>query len=154
MDARCQTSDQPTILCVDDEPYILKALERLLRQYNCRVLLAQNGEEALGLLERERVEVMICDEVMPETRGIDVLRQAKVISPRTARILLTAHCCDEDVIIPAVNEGEIFRLLSKPWEDQEVQRAVEEALGAPPQEWSRARQRTHMRLREDLTHGL
>ena len=105
---------QPTILCVDDEPRILRALERMLRRYACRVLLASSGNEAVDLLEREQIEVVICDEVMPGIRGIDVLRQAKVVSPNTTRVLLSAHCCDEDVVIPAVNEGEVFRLLSKP----------------------------------------
>jgi len=140
MNENGQARPEPTVLCVDDEQYILKALERLLVRYGCRVFSAGNAGEALDVLRRERVEVLICDEAMPGTRGIEVLRQAKTISPGTTRILLTAHCCDEDVVIPAVNEGEVFRLLSKPWEDDEVCQAVAEALGLAPAEWS---QRQH-----------
>ena len=122
---------EPTVLCVDDEQYILKALERMLVCYGCRVLLASDAGKALALLETEKIEV---------------LRQAKVISPNTARVLLTAHCSDEDVVIPAVNAGEVFRLLSKPWEDDEVREAVTDALGLPPKEWSRQQQRVVQRL--------
>ena len=137
---------EPTVLCVDDEQYILKALERMLVCYGCRVLLANDAGKALALLETEKIEVLICDEAMPGMRGIEVLRQAKVISPNTARILLTAHCSDEDVVIPAVNEGEVFRLLSKPWEDDGVREVVADALGLPPKEWSRQQQRVVQRL--------
>ncbi len=58
---------QSTVLCVDDEPNVLKALERVLRRCGCRVLLAENGGDALDLLEQEQVEVLICDEAMPGT---------------------------------------------------------------------------------------
>jgi len=144
---------QPAVLCVDDEPYILRALERELRPAGCRVLLASNGNEALDLLKRERIEVLLCDEVMPAMRGIDVLRKAKVVAPNTTRILLTAHCCDEEVVIPAVNEGEVFRLLSKPWEDGEVCQAVADALGLGPKEWAQQRRRVVERLAEGPGSG-
>ncbi len=146
MNGGVQSTPEPTVLCVDDEQYVLKALERMLARYGCRVLLANNAGEALDLLEREKIEVLICDEAMPGTRGIEVMRQAKAISPNTARILLTAHCCDEDVVIPAVNEGEVFRLLSKPWEDDEVQQVVADALGLEPKEWGSQQQRVVQRL--------
>ncbi len=130
-----ESARQSTVLCVDDEPNVLKSLERVLRRLGCRVLTAANGDEALGILEREQVEVMICDEAMPGMRGIDVLLQGKWISPRTVRILLTAHCNDQDVVIPAINEGEVFRLLSKPWDDDEIRRVIIEALGMEPKQW-------------------
>ena len=146
MNGNDQSKPEPTILCVDDERYVLKALERMLARYGCRVLTADNAGAALELLERENVEVLICDEAMPGTRGIEVLRQAKTISPTTSRVLLTAHCCDEDVVIPAVNEGQVFRLLSKPWEDDEVRQVVADALGLTPEEWSLRQQRVVQRL--------
>ena len=137
----------PAVLCVDDEPHVLRALERTLQQFGCRVLLANNAGEALDLLRTDKIEVLICDEAMPGTRGVDVLRQAKAISPHTTRILLTGHCSDEDVVIPAVNEGEVFRLLSKPWEDDEVRQVVADALGLAPKEWSQQEERIVQRLR-------
>ena len=123
MTTRNEFIRRSTVLCVDDEPHVLTALERVLRRYGCQVLLAENGSDALDLLERERIEVLICDEAMPGMCGTEVLRQAKMISPQTARVLLTAHCNDEAVVIPAVNDGEIFRLISKPWDDGEIGRA-------------------------------
>ena len=137
---------KPTVLCVDDEPNVLNSLERVLRKYGCDVVTADNGGKALDILETRQVEVLICDEAMPGMCGTDVLRQAKMISPQTARVLLTAHCNDEAVVIPAVNEGKIFRLLSKPWEDRDIRRAVADALGLEPDRWARQQERVRDRL--------
>lgn len=119
---------QPTVLCVDDDEYVLRSLERSLRRLGCRVLLAPSGSDALELLEQEHVDVLISDEAMPGLNGTEVLRLAKQISPATVRILLTAHCNHSEVVIPAINEGRIFRLLAKPWDNDEIRRIVYEAL--------------------------
>ncbi len=153
MTTRNEQMSRSTVLCVDDDPDVLRLLERVLRSYGCRVLLADNGSDALDLLEREQVEVLICDEVMPGLCGTEVLRQAKAISPSTVRILLTAHCSDEAVVIQAVNEGEIFRLLSKPWKNSEIRRAVADALGLEPEQWRRHQQRVKERLRAKPTES-
>lgn len=141
-----QQASQPTVLCVDDEPHILNALRRSLHQYCCRVVTAGSGAEAIELLRDGQIDVLICDEAMPGMRGIEVLQQAKAIAPETRRILLTAHCADEDVVLPAVNQGEVFRLLAKPWEEDQLRQAITDALGAEPAEWVRQRQRVHARL--------
>ena len=125
----------PTVLCVDDETNVLSALERVLRAFECRVLRATNGCDAIDLLENEEVDVLICDAAMPGMDGIEVLREAARIAPATVSILLTAHAGNQEVVIPAVNEGEIFRLLSKPWNDDEVRQAVADALGMDPGSW-------------------
>jgi len=142
---------KPTVLCVDDEPNVLKSLERVLRKYGCDVVTADNGGKALDILETRQVEVIISDEAMPGMCGTEVLRQAKMIAPQTARVLLTAHCNDEAVVIPAVNEGEIFRLLSKPWEDREIRRVVGDALGLEPDRWASQQERVKERLRAGST---
>jgi response regulator RpfG family c-di-GMP phosphodiesterase len=128
MASRDQGAQQPTILCVDDEPDVLSALDQLLRRHGCRVLLAENGSDALRLLQRERVEVLICDEAMPGMCGTEVLCQAKLIAPQTVRVMLTAHCNDGAVVIPAVHKGEIFGLIQKPWEEQDVCHVIADAL--------------------------
>ncbi len=137
----------PTVLCVDDEENVLKALQRELQRYGCRVLMANNGKDALDLLEREQIEVLICDYAMPGMLGTEVLERAKEVSPGTMRILLSAHGCEPDVAIPAVNEGEIYRLLLKPWEEKDIQRVVADALGHEPKEWQQVQNRTLERLR-------
>ncbi len=138
----------PTVLCVDDEESVLKALQRELQRFGCRVLLANNGDDALDYLEREDVQVLICDYAMPGMLGTEVMDRAKIISPGTMRVLLSAHGCDPDVAIPAVNDGEIYRLLLKPWDEKDIQKVVADALGQEPEEWQQAQTRTFERLRE------
>ncbi len=138
---------QPTVLCVDDEENVLKALQRELQRYGCRVLMANNGKDALDLLERQHIQVLICDYAMPGMLGTEVLERAKQVSPGTMRILLSAHGCEPDVAIPAVNEGEIYRLLLKPWEEKDIRHVVADALGHEPKEWQQVQARTLERLR-------
>ncbi len=147
MTNRNKPTRQPTVLCVDDEENVLKALQRELQRYGCRVLLANNGQDALDLLERQQIEVLICDYAMPGMLGTEVLVRAKEVSPGTMRILLSAHGCEPDVAIPAVNQGEIYRLLLKPWEEKEIRRVVADALGLEPKEWQQVQARTLERLR-------
>ncbi len=138
---------QPTVLCVDDEENVLKALERELQRYGCRLLMASNGANALDYLERENVQVLICDYAMPGMLGTEVLERAKEVSPGTMRILLSAHGCEPHVAIPAVNEGEIYRLLLKPWNEKDIQRVVTDALGQEPKKWQQVQARTLERMR-------
>ncbi|MGD8452560.1 MAG: response regulator [Phycisphaerae bacterium] len=139
--------ERPTILCVDDEPNVLHALERLLRVDGWRVLLATDGRAALDTLQREHVDVLICDQAMPGLSGTEVLRQAKAASPETVRILLTAHWSEGEVVLPAINEAEVFRVFPKPWHDEQVRGAAVEALGADPRTWAGLRRRLLDRMR-------
>jgi DNA-binding NtrC family response regulator len=136
----------PTVLCVDDDHAVLRSLQRLLHRAGWRVLLADNGQDALDVLSQESIEVLICDEAMPGMCGTAVFQSAKLLAPGTPRILLTAHCGNQAVVMRAVNGGEVFRLLAKPWDDEELQRAATEALGAAPDAWRKARQRAAERL--------
>lgn len=154
MNAFNETTSRPMVLCVDDEPNILNALARILQRYGCKTLLANGGRQALDILRQTRVQVLICDEAMPEMRGIDVLREAKEISPGTARILLTAHCGDKAVVIPAINQGEIFRLISKPWDDAEIQSAITDALGMDPNRWCEKQECVRKRLQPKADVGV
>jgi response regulator RpfG family c-di-GMP phosphodiesterase len=104
------------VLCVDDEPNILNALRRLLRTEGYHVLTAGSGPEALALLEQTPVDVVISDMRMPEMDGVRLLAEVKTRAPETARILLTAHA-DVGATIAAINEGEIYRYIAKPWDD-------------------------------------
>ena len=134
------------ILFVDDEPNVLESLKRLLRGYGCDVLCANSGEEALELLKSNPVKVIICDEAMPGLKGTDVLQQAKILAPQTCRIMLTGHCDNPEVVTQAVNKGEILRLVAKPWNDQDIQRVVADALGATPEMWTKQQEQIRHRL--------
>lgn len=110
------------ILVVDDEPLMLNSLRDLL-EFDYTVHTAQNGFEALEVLRRHPIKVIISDERMPEMPGHELLRQAKSISPETIRILLTGYA-DLESVIKSVNAGEIFRYLNKPCRPEMLQSVV------------------------------
>lgn len=117
--------DKPTVLLIDDEERILRSLKMILRS-DYRVLSTTEPQQALEYLRQENVHVIISDQRMPEMLGIELLRQAKEISPNTMRLLLTGYS-DLNAIIGSINEGEIYRFISKPWQQEELLSTVEEA---------------------------
>src|SRR5450830_1117073 len=117
----------PTILCVDDEPNILSALKRLFRGKGWQVLSAEGGQAALALLETQNVDLVISDMRMPEMDGAQFLAQVRARWPDTVRLLLTGHT-DINAIIKAINRGEIYRYITKPWDDNDILLLVKHAL--------------------------
>lgn len=120
-------SDTPTLLFVDDEPSILAALRRVLRPYGYRILLAEGGAAGLEILEREAVDLIVSDMRMPQMDGVAFLKAARLRWPNAARILLTGYA-DMTSTVAAINEGAIQRYIAKPWEDDELINAIQEAL--------------------------
>ena len=120
------TGERPKILFLDDEERILNALGALFR-YKYQVFTATTGEQALAILRRCRVHVVVSDQRMPGMTGVEFLRQAKMVSPNTVRILLTGFS-DLSAIIDSVNDGEVYRFLNKPWGNQEIQAVIADAL--------------------------
>lgn len=116
-----------TVLLVDDEINILKSLERLLIEDDLDVLKARNGDEAIELLRKEEVAVLISDNQMPGMKGTELLSKVKQIAPDVVKILLTGYA-DVETVMSAVNEGEVFRVLVKPWNDNVLKNAVEEGI--------------------------
>ncbi|HEU5398064.1 MAG TPA: response regulator [Gammaproteobacteria bacterium] len=134
-------SEKATLLLVDDEERVLRSLEMLFK-HRFKVLSTTDGNEALELLRRERVHVIVSDQRMPVMTGVELLRRVREVSPNTMRLLLTGYS-DLEAIVNSVNEGEIFRYLTKPWSAKEITATVsqaaeialslEEAAGAEPQ---------------------
>ncbi len=116
-----------TILCVDDEPNILSALRRLLRPKGYKVLVAESGKAGLELLQTEHVDLIISDMRMPEMDGAQFLEFVRAQWPETVRILLTGYA-DVSSIIEAINRGEIYRYITKPWDDNDIVLVVRHAL--------------------------
>lgn len=114
-----------TLLFVDDEERILRSLKMLFR-FDYKVYTTTDGNEALEILKRETVHVLISDQRMPIMTGVELLRQACEISPNTMRLLLTGYS-DLTAIVGSVNEGEIFRYINKPWDTDEIQLTVKTA---------------------------
>ena len=119
----------PTILCVDDEANILSSLRRLFRPAGYRVLVAEGGAAGLEMLEAEQgaVDLVISDMRMPAMDGAHFLAEVRQRWPGILRILLTGYA-DIESTIAAINEGQIYRYISKPWNDGEVLLTVREAL--------------------------
>lgn len=116
---------KPKVLLVDDEERILRSLGLLLRmQY--QVFATSDGHEALAILRREKIHVLISDQRMPVMTGSELLRQAREVSPDTVRILLTGYA-DADAALASVNEGEIFRYITKPWGPKELRDTIAQA---------------------------
>ena len=122
-----ETITPATLLFVDDEPGILSALRRLFRQFGYRILIAESGAQGLAELEKTPVDLVISDMRMPEMDGATFLRQVRQRWPEAVRILLTGYA-DVTSTIAAINEGEIYRYISKPWDDNEIVNVVREAL--------------------------
>lgn len=113
------------VLCVDDEPNILRSLRWLL-QKEFDVEVAASGHDGLGMVRKSSYDVIISDQRMPGMMGSEFLREARKISPHSMRILLTGYS-DLQAILRSVNEGEVFRFINKPWKFQELLQVVGEA---------------------------
>jgi eukaryotic-like serine/threonine-protein kinase len=127
------TAPEPTapgnkarLLFVDDEERILTALRSVFRA-NYHVFTATSGAQAMEFATKFRPHVVVSDQRMPEMTGVQMLRQIKEAAPNTVRILLTGYS-DLASIVGSINEGEVFRFVSKPWDNQEIQRIVGEAV--------------------------
>ncbi|MCA9774522.1 MAG: response regulator [Myxococcales bacterium] len=114
------------LLVVDDEEDNL-TIFRLNFRNLFTVHTARSGEEALRVLGGENIAVLIADQRMPSMSGVELFRATQARWPHVIRILLTAYT-DIDVVVRAVNEGQIFRYLSKPWGREELQRTIEQAI--------------------------
>jgi len=116
-----------TLLCVDDEPNILSSLRRLFRGHAYRVLTAEGGAEGLKILAQESVDLVISDMRMPEMDGARFLTLVRERWPATIRLLLTGYS-DVQSILEAINCGEIYRYITKPWDDTDILLVVRHAL--------------------------
>lgn len=115
------------IQLVDDEPNILSALKRLLRPHGWEIHAYDNVEEALGGLQEHDYAVIISDYQMPTADGVTYLQFAKQRQPDAMRLVLSAHG-DRSSMIKAINQAEVYRYLSKPWDDYEVVAAIKAAI--------------------------
>lgn len=117
----------PSILCVDDEPGILSALRRLFRAKGFSVRIAESGRAGLDLLAAEPADLVISDMRMPEMDGAQFLAQVRQRWPDSKRLLLTGYA-DITSTMDAINNGEIYRYISKPWDDRDIELIVRGAL--------------------------
>ena len=116
-----------TLLLVDDEENILSSLTRLFRRDGYTILRANSGQQGIEILKDNPVGVIVSDQRMPEMTGVEFLSQVKVTHPDTIRIVLSGYT-DLKSITDAINDGAIYKFLTKPWDDDLLQKNVAEAF--------------------------
>jgi response regulator RpfG family c-di-GMP phosphodiesterase len=115
---------------VDDDPDILNLLERTLvkaKEFKAQVLVAPDPKSAMKILERQPVDVVLSDQIMPEENGIAFLMDVKERFPETVRMLITAHT-NAGAVLRAVNLAQVHGYIEKPFDPAEVNRRLHEAL--------------------------
>src|SRR3990167_9854777 len=105
-----------TLLLVDDEIYILQSLKRLLSKQGYQVLTATSGSQGLGLLKHHAIQVVICDQRMPLMSGSEFVKKVHDLYPKTVCMILSAYI-DFEALKEAINDGAIYKFISKPWQD-------------------------------------
>ena len=142
-------------MIVDDEPANLRLLERLFRR-DYSVVTASSGEEALRLLEQHDVALLVTDQRMPGMTGIELLKRTAEFRPHTVRIVLTGYT-DVTALVEAINCGQVYKYVTKPWDNDELKLTVSRALehyetGKSRHELALTNQRLVSRLKE-MTRG-
>ncbi len=116
------------LLCVDDERNVLRAMERIFMDDDYEILTAASGEEGLTLFEENPgIQVVISDYRMPGMNGVEFLRQVFETYPDTVRIVLSGYA-DTASVVAAINEGQIYKFVAKPWNDEELRQTVAKAV--------------------------
>jgi putative nucleotidyltransferase with HDIG domain len=116
-----------TILFVDDEESVLNSLKRIFADGEYRTCTALDAVHALELIRNEKVAVLVADNMMPGMRGMELLELTSSVSPTTVKIMMTAFA-DLPTMVDAINRGEVFRFIVKPWDNDELVSIVREGM--------------------------
>lgn len=112
-----------SLLIVDDEPHILKALKRVLSSDRYRIVTAASADEALGIIDREPPSVLLSDQRMPGMSGTALLSTVADRYPDVVTLLMSGYA-DFDSLTDALNDGQIYRFVLKPWDNAELRRSI------------------------------
>jgi response regulator RpfG family c-di-GMP phosphodiesterase len=119
--------NEQTILFVDDEPAVLRAMQRLFRTREFHILTAAGGVDGLTLLAEHNVQVVVSDQRMPGMSGTDFLKEVRRRHPETIRCILSGYA-EMHSVIDAINDGNVYRFIAKPWDDEELKALIAECL--------------------------
>jgi two-component system, probable response regulator PhcQ len=120
-------AERARLLIVDDEASVRSALRRTFRKENYKLSFAESAIEALEMLRDEQPELIISDHLMPQMTGLEFLKRCRLLYPDVGRVVLTGQA-EMETVIGAINDGEVFRFLRKPWDDDEVRLTVHLAI--------------------------
>ncbi len=117
-----------TVLIVDDEVEVLESLRRVLRNEGYQIVTTASPVEAWQILEKGGIDLLLSDIDMPELSGVELVKRVRAAHPGVVRMLLTGGA-SLTTALRAINEGEVHRYLTKPWDKQELRAVLREALG-------------------------
>jgi diguanylate cyclase (GGDEF)-like protein/PAS domain S-box-containing protein len=120
-------SGERTLLLLDDEDNVLSSLKRLLRRDSYEIFTATNAQAAFEILANHRVGVIVSDQRMPGTTGVEFLRRVKELYPESVRMVLSGYT-DLESVTDAINQGAVYRFLTKPWDDSLLRANIAEAF--------------------------
>ncbi len=120
------TAKKHCLLVVDDEPDLVQSVKDLLR-FDYKVLAATRATEGLEIMRQEKVHVVMSDQRMPEMTGFEFLKHLRDGYPDTVRLLFTAYA-DLNAVTDAINQGNVYRYISKPWEPDELRTILRQAV--------------------------
>ena len=126
-DAFAATKPDRTLLLLDDEENILRSLVRLFRRDGYRILAASSVNDAFELLATNDVQVILSDQRMSDMSGTEFLGRVRVLYPDTVRLVLSGYT-DLATVTEAINRGEIYRFLTKPWNDDDLREHIRQAF--------------------------
>jgi len=115
------------LLLVDDEDNVLRSLTRALRRDGYQLHTAHSASEALDVLKHHPIDVILSDQRMPEQNGTEFLSQVKTLYPQTVRLMLSGYT-EVGSVTDAINEGSIYKFLTKPWDDDQLRANIREAF--------------------------
>ena len=118
---------KPGVLFVDDEDNVLNALRRILRKEKYTVYFCNSVEASKEMLAHKEIDVVVSDHLMPSMNGLSFLKLVKKLYPDIIRVLLTGHA-DLQMAIEAINEGEVFRFLTKPWNELDLKVSLRQII--------------------------
>jgi len=121
------TMERETVLFVDDDELVLASLKRLLRGEPYRAIFAPSGQAALDMMESENIHVIVTDLGMPGIDGLELLKHVERKYPEAIRLVLSG-LGDKASIIDAINRGNVYRYILKPWDNTELKLIVRQAI--------------------------
>src|SRR3990167_2094756 len=116
-----------SVIVLDDEVNILHSLKRAFQGEPFGLFTTTIPEEAIAVLQKENIKVVVSDQKMPGTNGVEFLRRVREIKPDVLRILFTGHA-DIQIAEDAINEGAVYRFIHKPWKDEDLKNVLRDAF--------------------------
>lgn len=115
------------VLIVDDEPEVIASIQSALHKEPYEIMSASNGEEGLHILDEQSVDVVVCNDEMPDMKGVDFLAESQRRHPKVLRVMLSGTA-ERDALIEAVNTAGIYRFVAKPVQPAQLAKVLREAL--------------------------